>query len=331
MAKVKKIINDTENIVSEVLDGYVAASLGKLKRTDDRVLSRTDIEPGKVGLVIGGGSGHEPVYTSYVGKGLADASVAGNIFAAPAPQFVTAAVELADQGKGVLMVYGNYAGDVLNFDIGAEEATDDTGVEVRTVLVADDCATPDLETRRGIGGGFYQVKIAGAACAEAATLADAEAAVQKCQANLRTLGVAVSAGSLPETGEPTFILGDDEIEIGLGAHGEVGVERSTLMPADELTVKMIDHLVADLPYASGDKVALLVNNLGATTQMELMIVTRKAMELLADKGIDVARVDIGAFFCSQEMAGFSLSLLKLDDELERLLNAPCESITYSQG
>lgn len=331
MAKVKKIINDTEDIVSEVLDGYVVASLGKLKRTDDRVLSRTDIEASKVGLVIGGGSGHEPVYTSYVGKGLADASVAGNIFAAPAPQFVTAAVKEADQGKGVLMVYGNYAGDVLNFDMGAEEATDDTDVEVRTVLVADDCATPDLDTRRGIGGGFYQVKIAGAACAEAASLDEAEAAVIKCRDNLRTLGVAVSAGSLPETGEPTFLLGDDEIEIGLGAHGEVGVERSKLMPADELTVKMIDHLVADLPYAAGDKVALLVNNLGATTQMELMIVTRKAMQLLADKGIEVTRVDIGAFFCSQEMAGFSLSLLKLDDELARLLDAPCESITYSQG
>lgn len=154
MAKVKKIINETENIVGEVLDGYVAASMGKLRRTDDRVLVRTEIEPGKVGLVIGGGSGHEPVYTSYVGKGMADASVAGNIFAAPAPQFVTAAIKAVDQGKGVLLVYGNYAGDVLNFDMGAEDATDDTGVEVRTALVADDCATPDLVTRRGIGGGF---------------------------------------------------------------------------------------------------------------------------------------------------------------------------------
>lgn len=331
MAKVKKIVNDVENIVSEVLDGYVAASNGKLQRISDRVLVRSGIEDGKVGLVIGGGSGHEPVYTSYVGKGLADASVAGNIFAAPAPQYVTAAVKAVDRGLGVLMVYGNYAGDVLNFDMGAEDATDETGVEVRTVLVADDCATPDLDTRRGIGGGFYQVKIAGAACAEASSLEEAEAAVVKCRDNLRTLGVAVSAGSLPETGEPTFLLGDDEIEIGLGAHGEVGVERSKLMPADELTTKMIDHLVGDLPFASGDKVAMLVNNLGATTQMELMIVTRKAYQLLADKGIDIVRCDIGAFFCSQEMAGFSISLLKLDEELEHLLNAPCESITYSQG
>ncbi len=331
MAKVKKIINETENIVGEVLDGYVAASMGKLRRTDDRVLVRTEIEPGKVGLVIGGGSGHEPVYTSYVGKGMADASVAGNIFAAPAPQFVTAAIKAVDQGKGVLLVYGNYAGDVLNFDMGAEDATDDTGVEVRTALVADDCATPDLATRRGIGGGFYQVKIAGAACAEAQSLEEAEAAVNKCRQNLRTLGVAVSAGSLPETGEPTFTLGDDEIEIGLGAHGEVGVERAKLMPADVLTTKMIDHLVADLPYQAGDRVALLFNNLGATTQMELMIVARKAFELLGELGIKVARCDIGAYFCSQEMAGFSISLLKLDDQLEHLLNAPCESITFSQG
>ena len=331
MAKVKKIINDTENIVSEVLDGYVVASQGKLKRISDRVLVRTDIEPGKVGLVIGGGSGHEPVYTSYVGKGMADASVAGNIFAAPAPQFVTAAIEAVDQGKGVLLVYGNYAGDVLNFDMGVEDANDDTGVEVRTVLVADDCATPDIATRRGIGGGFYQVKIAGAACAEAKDLAEAEAAVQKCKDNLRTLGVAVRAGSLPETGEPTFELGDDEIEIGLGAHGEVGVQRSKLMPADELTTQMIDHLVKDLPFQKGDKVAMLVNNLGSTTQMELMIVTRKAYQLLGDLGIEIARTDIGAYFCSQEMAGFSISLLKLDDQLEHLLNAPCQSITFSQG
>ena len=182
-----------------------------------------------------------------------------------------------------------------------------------------------------IGARLPSAWIAGAACAEAQSLEEAEAAVNKCRQNLRTLGVAVSAGSLPETGEPTFTLGDDEIEIGLGAHGEVGVERAKLMPADVLTTKMIDHLVADLPYQAGDRVALLFNNLGATTQMELMIVARKAFQLLGELGIEVARCDIGAFFCSQEMAGFSISLLKLDDQLEHLLNAPCESITFTQG
>ncbi len=331
MTKVKKILNDPENIVSEVLDGYVAASCGALSRPEERILVRTDLPGNKVGLVIGGGSGHEPLYTAYVGDGFADASVAGNIFAAPAPQHVTAAIKAVDQGKGVLMVYGNYAGDVLNFDMGAEDATDETGVDVRTVLVADDAATEDLSSRRGIGGAFYQVRIAGAICREAETLDQAEAVVRRVVDNLRSLGVAVKAGSLPETGEPTFELGDDEIEIGLGMHGEVGVERTKLIPADELTSNMMDVLVKDLPFASGDRVAMCINNLGSTTQMELMIVARKAAQILKDAGIDLARTDVGSFCGSQEMAGFSISLLKLDDELERLLNSPCKCISYQQA
>lgn len=332
MPKVKKIINDPENLVDEVLDGLVLASHGNLTRVPgSRVLVREGIEDGKVGLVIGGGSGHEPMYTAYVGAGLADASVAGNIFAAPAPQHVHEAIKAADRGKGVVLLYGNYAGDVLNFDMGAELAEDDDDIEARTVLVNDDVATDDPEGRRGIGGAFYMVKIAGAACAEAGSLDEAEALIRKAQANTRTLGVAVSAGSLPETGEPTFELGDDEIEIGLGMHGEVGVERMKMMEADALTEKIVDKLVADIPFASGDRVALLVNNLGATTYMEILVVNRKARQLLADKGIEVVRTDVGSYFTSQEMAGFSLTLLRLDDDLERLLAAPCSSLPYSQG
>ncbi|SJM48133.1 Putative dihydroxyacetone kinase, dihydroxyacetone binding subunit [Actinomycetales bacterium JB111] len=332
MGKVKKIINDPENIVDEVLDGLVLASHGELTRDPgSRVLRRTNIEPGKVALVIGGGSGHEPMYTAFVGKGLADASVAGNIFAAPAPQHVHEAIKAADQGKGTLLVYGNYAGDVLNFDMGAELAEDDDDIETRTVLGNDDVATSDPATRRGIGGAFYMVKIAGAACAKAETLEEAEAIVKKAQANIRTLGVAVSAGSLPETGEPTFELGDDEIEIGLGMHGEVGVERMKLLPADELVTKMFDMIVEDLPYQSGDRIALMVNNLGASTYTEQLIVNRKVRELLADRGIEVVRTDISAHFTSQETAGFSLTFFKLDDELEALLEAPAASVPYTRG
>jgi dihydroxyacetone kinase-like protein len=331
MPKVQKIINDPENIVAEVIDGLVLASHGRLARLDEvPAVIRTDIEAGKVALVIGGGSGHEPMYSAYVGQGLADAAVCGNIFASPPPNFIHAATRAVDQGKGVLYVYGNYAGDVMNFDMGAEMAAAD-GIEVRTVLVTDDVATDKPDDRRGIGGAFYMVKIAGAACATASSLEEAAALVRKAQASIRTIGVAVRAGSLPETGEPTFELGEGEIEIGLGVHGEAGVERSKLMPADELTGRMIDRLVGDLPFCRGDRVAMLLNNLGATTQMELLIVNRKARALLADQGIEVARTDIGAYFTSQEMAGFSITLVRLDDDLQRLIQAPCRSLPFTQG
>ena len=331
MPKVKKVINEPENIVDEVLDGLVLASHGALTRTPgSRVVARRDIPEGKVGLVVGGGSGHEPMYGAFVGEGLADSSVSGNIFAAPAPQHVYEAIKAADRGKGVLLVYGNYAGDVLNFDMGAEMAEEDDDIVSKTVLVADDVATEDVEGRRGIGGAFYQVKIAGAACATARTLEEAAAVVERCKANLRTLGVALRAGSLPETGELTFELGEDEIEIGLGVHGEMGVERMKLIPADEIVTKMMDKILPDLPFQNGDRVALLINNLGSTTPMELMIVNRKTREILAEQGIEVVRSDVAGHFLSQEMAGFSISLLKLDDELERLLAAPCSSVPYTQ-
>lgn len=331
MAKVKKIINDPENIVDEVLDGLVAISQGLLARDPgSRVVRRAELDEGKVGLVIGGGSGHEPMYGAYIGPGLAAASVSGNIFAAPAPQHVYEAIKAADTGEGVLLVYGNYAGDVMNFDMGAEIADDDDIVS-KTVLVRDDVATPDIDGRRGIGGAFYVVKVAGAACAQGLSLEEAAAVTERAQFNTRTIGVAVKAGTLPETGALTFDLGDDEIEIGLGVHGEKGVERSGMMSADELTAKMIERITSDLPFESGDRVAVLMNNLGATTQMELLIVYRKVAELLAAKGITVARTDIGAYFTSQEMAGFSITLMRLDDEIVELLDAPCKSVPFTQG
>lgn len=331
MSKIQKIINDPQAIVAEVLDGLVLADHGALRKVEDvDAVVRTEIEDGKVAFLIGGGSGHEPMYSAYVGPGLADGSVAGAVFTSPPPHAILAATKAVDRGKGVLYMYGNYAGDCMNFDMAAELAGEE-GIEVRTVLVADDVATVGIAERRGIGGAFYMVKIAGAACAAVATLAEAEAVALKAQANIRTIGVAVRAGSIPETGEPTFELPAGEIEIGLGVHGEVGVERTGIMGADALTRKMIDRLVADLPFVRGDRVALLLNNLGATTQMELLIVNRAARALLAEQGIEVVRTDIGAYFTSQEMAGFSITLLRLDDELEGYLAAPCRSIPFSQG
>ena len=332
MSQAKKIMNDPENLVDETLDGLVAISNGLLAREPgSRVVRSTKIEQGKVGLLVGGGSGHEPMYGAFVGPGLANASVLGNIFAAPAPQHVQEAIEAADAGAGVLIVYGNYAGDVMNFDMGAETAEEDSDIESKTVLVRDDVATDDYEGRRGIGGAFYVVKAAGAACAKGMSLEEAAEVTERVQYNTRTIGVAVRAGILPDTGKRTFELGDDEMEIGLGMHGEVGVERSKMMTADEVAKKMVDMVADDLPYESGDRVAVYINNLGATTQMELLIVYRKVAELLAERGLKVERTDIGAHFTSQDMAGFSLTLLKLTDEIAELIDAPCESVPFTQG
>ena len=330
MVKVKKVINDPENIVTELVDGLVLAAHGSLRRLDDlNVVARTGLEEGKVGLLIGGGSGHEPMFAGFVGEGLADVGVCGNIFASPPPPAILAAAKAVDRGQGVLYLYGNYAGDVMNFDIAAELAGEE-GIRVSTIRVADDVATPDHASRRGIAGAFYLIKIAGASCAEGRSLEQVVEVTAKAQAGLRSIGVAVRPGSLPETGAPTFELGDDEIEIGLGVHGEAGVERTELMPADPLAARLIGHLLDDLPFRAGDRVAMLLNNLGASTQLELLIVNRKIRAILAGIGIDVVRTDLGAYFTSQEMAGFSVTLLRLDDELERLLAAPCRSLALSQ-
>jgi dihydroxyacetone kinase-like protein len=331
MSKVKKIINHVADLVPETLEGLVLASHGRLRQVPGvNALIRTDLKDDKVALLIGGGSGHEPMYTAYVGPGYADVSVAGHIFAAPAPDQIVAAAKAAHRGRGLLFVYGNYAGDNMNFGIAVDMLADE-GVEVRTVLVADDVAIKDPAERRGIGGAFYMVKVAGAACTAAKSLEEAERLVLKAQASIRTIGVAVRAGSLPETGDLTFELADDEIEIGMGAHGEAGVARRKLMPADPLADEMTTLVVDDLPFRKGDRVALLLNSLGATTMMELMIVNRRVRADLAGLGIDVVRTDVGPYLTCQEMAGFSLTLMELDDELERALSAPAWSLGYRQG
>lgn len=331
MSKVKKIINSAEAIVAEVLDGIVAASNGALVRESDApVLRRAVRARDKVGLVIGGGSGHEPMYTAFVGPGLADASVAGEIFAAPSPDQIVVAARAVDAGKGVMFVYGNYAGDVLNFDV-ASEMLVTQGVPCRTVLIADDAAVDIVADRRGIAGAVYQVKVAGYACEHLPTLEAAAALVERARDNMRSLGVAVRPGSLPNTGIPTFEIGDDEIEVGMGLHGERGVMRQKLQPADAIVEQMVDRLTADLGLKSGDRVAVLLNNLGATTFMELMIINRKLRLLLSELGLEVARTDIGAYFTSQEMAGFSLTFMRLDRELEAALAAAASSPGFTQA
>jgi dihydroxyacetone kinase-like protein len=286
-----------------------------------------------VGLLIGGGSGHEPLFPGLVGEGMADGAACGNIFAAPTPNVILQATRALNQGKGVLYLYGNYAGDNMNFDIAAEMAADE-GIAIRTVRVWDDVASapPEgAEERRGIAGDLLIIKIAGAVSAAVTDLDEVFRITTKARDHTRTMGVALSAGSIPETGEPTFELPDGEMEIGMGLHGESGVSRGKLLPADALVAEMMERILVDLPFRRSDEVCLLVNNLGATTMMELLIANRKARQILRDAGIRVHDSIVGTFCTCQEMAGLSITLMKLDGELKTYYDAPARSLAFTRG
>ena len=330
MKRAKKILNDPREVVSELLDGLLAAEGNMLKRVGDyQAVARTSIPDGKVAVLIGGGSGHEPMFPGFVGENLADGAACGNVFAAPDPETILAATRAVDRGNGVLYLYGNYAGDNMNFDMAAELAEEE-GIQVRTVRVTDDIATPQIAERRGIAGDVCVIKIAGAASSQAGmTLDRLHDVTAKARDNTRSLAVAVSAGSTPESGEPTFEIGDDEIEIGMGAHGEPGVSREKMQRSEELVTKMTGRLIDDLPFTRGDKVVVIVNNLGSTTMMELLIANRSLHKRLADSGIDVHDTLVGSFITTQEMAGFSVTLMKLDEELQRYHDMACRSFALT--
>lgn len=334
MRQARKIINDPKNVVQELLEGLIEASGGRIKPVGRvQALVKTDIPKDKVGLLIGGGSGHEPVFHGFIGDHLADGAACGNIFAAPTPDIILETTRAVNRGRGVLYLYGNYAGDIMNFDIAAEMAADE-GIEVKTVRIWDDVASAPPERvhdRRGIAGDLFMVKIAGGAAATFDNLSDVYRVAAKARDHVRSMGVAVAAGSIPETGEPTFELPDDEIEIGMGLHGEPGVSREKLLPADPLVDKMMGKILPDLPFSAGDEVALLVNDLGATTMMELLIVNRRVRQILREKGIRVHDTVVGSYCTCQEMAGFSITLMKLDDELKRYYDLPACSVGFVKG
>lgn len=333
MKTAKKIINDPRNVVPELLEGLVEAYHGKVRKLEGvTALVKSNLPQGKVGLLIGGGSGHEPLFPGFIGENLADGAVCGNVFAAPTPDVILEATRALDQGKGVLYLYGNYAGDNMNFDIAAELAADE-GIETRTARVWDDVASAPPERitdRRGIAGDLFVIKIAGGISATADSLEEVFRVTAKARDNTRSMGVAVAAGSIPETGEPTFELGADEIEIGMGLHGEPGVSRQKLFPADALVDMMMDRILSDLPFQPGEKVCLLINNLGATTMMELLIANRRVRQVLTDKDVSVYDTIAGSFCTSQEMAGFSITLMKLDDELKRYYDVPASSFAFTK-
>lgn len=328
----KKILNDPKDVVDEMLDGLALANDGLVERLDDKdVLIRTDLPENKVTLLIGGGSGHEPIFHGFVGQNMADAAACGQIFAAPAPDIIYSAAIAAHRGKGILFLYGNYAGDNMNFDIAAE-LLEEEGIDVRTVRVNDDVAAAPPERshdRRGIAGDIYAIKIAGGAAAELGSLDEVERIARKAVGNLRSMGVAVRSGSIPETGKLTFELADDEIEIGMGAHGEAGIARQKLASADQVADQLMDKILGDIDLVEGDEIALMLNNLGATTMMEMLIVNRRIRQILSERGVSVYRTDVGTWLTVQEMAGFSVTVFKLDGELKHYLDMPARSLGLS--
>lgn len=333
MKKIKKIMNDPKNVVSELLEGMVAACNGRIKKIENyNALIKTHIPQGKVGLLIGGGSGHEPLFPGFIGENMADGAACGYIFAAPAPDIILEATKALDQGKGVLYLYGNYAGDNLNFDIAAEMAEEE-GIQVKTVRIWDDVASapPEkMDDRRGIAGDLFVIKIAGAISAISDDIEEVYRVTTKARDNTRTMGVSLSAGSIPETGEPTFELPDDMIEIGMGLHGEPGVSRGKMMEADPLVEIMMKKILPDLPYKKGDEVCLLVNNLGSTSMMELLIANRKICQIIQKEGIKLHDILIGTYCTCQEMAGFSITLIKLDEELKKYYDKPADSLSFKR-
>ena len=333
MTKAKKILNDPKNVVFELIDGLVAASHGKIKKLEGiGAIVKAKLAEGKVGLLIGGGSGHEPLFGGFIGENMADGAACGQIFAAPSPDIILETTRALDQGNGVLYLYGNYAGDNMNFDIAAEMAAEES-ITARTVRVWDDVAsaTPDkMQDRRGIAGDLLVIKVAGGISTKVKDLAEVYRVTSKARDYTRSMGVALAAGSIPETGEPTFELPDDQIEIGMGLHGEPGVSRNKMLPADTLVDMMIERLTADLPFQSGDEVCLLINDLGGTTFMELLIVNRRAHQILAEKAIHIYDTILGSYCTCQEMLGFSISMMKLDEELKEYYDMPADSLGYKK-
>lgn len=329
----KKLLNDPQDAVTESLEGFVAAHADLVELSLDPlfVTRAAGARAGKVGLVSGGGSGHEPLHAGFVGDGMLDAAVPGAMFTSPTPDQIQPAIEAADAGSGVVAIVKNYTGDVLNFDMAIELAADD-GHQVTTVLVNDDVAVEDsLYTagRRGVAGTVAVEKIAGASAARGDDLETVTAIARRVVDNVRTMGVALEACTVPHVGRPGFELAEDEIEIGIGIHGEPGRRRAPVASADEITDQLLDPVVEDLSLAAGEDVLLFVNGMGGTPLSELYVVYRRARSRLEERGVSVTRSLVGNYVTSLEMQGASVTLLRLDDELSQLWDAPVRTAALS--
>jgi dihydroxyacetone kinase-like protein len=332
----KKILNDPNAYVDEMLAGLVAAHPEHYRFHGDsgKVIARAGgTRDGKVGIVTGGGSGHLPVFTGYVGTGLLDACAIGDVFASPSAEQMADAIRAANGGAGVLRLYGNYGGDVMNFDM-AGDLVEFEDIPCTTVLLTDDVASAppaEKDKRRGVAGMVYAFKIAGAAAEEGRDLNAVTEAAQKAADACRSIGAALGPCTVPQAGKPTFEIGDDEMEMGMGIHGEPGVWRGKLKPADAIANEMMDRLLEDMPLAGGDRVSVMVNSLGATPPEELYILYRVVKDRLEKTGASIVMPLVGRYATSMEMAGVSFTLCRLDDDMEKLLTAPCDCAFWRVG
>jgi dihydroxyacetone kinase len=327
----KKIINDPSDAVVEMLEGFVAANADLVRLAGPWVVARLEAPSApKVGFVIGGGSGHEPAFAGYVGVGFADAAACGYVFTSPTPDVVLDAIHAADMGRGVIISYGHYAGDVLNFGL-AKQLAEAEGIDVREIQVIDDVASApkaQRERRRGTAGDIYVFKCIGAMAERGASLDEVERLGRKANAATRSMGVALSPCEVPGSGRPTFELPPDMMEIGMGVHGEPGVRRGPLQSADEIGASLVDAILSDMDTPSGHDLALMVNGLGATSHLDLYILYRAARKLLEGAGNRVVTSHVGEYITSLEMTGASVTVMELDTELRDLLAAPAHTTSY---
>ena len=322
----KKIINEPSNFVDESLDGLIKShpNVYSLAEDNSRVIKRAKKSSNKVGLVTGGGSGHLPVFTGYVGEGLLDTCAIGSVFASPSVDQIASAIRNADNGNGVLCILGNYGGDVMNFEMACEIVKDE-GVNTKTIIVADDIASASLEEkekRRGIAGMIFVFKVAGGFAETGASLEEVFKLANETNNNIRTLGVALSPCILPEAGKPTFEIGKDEIEIGMGIHGEPGISREKLKSANDLTDDICSRIFDDFKLGDNDEISLMINSLGATPLEELYIVSRRVIENINKNKTKIYKNYVGRYATSMEMAGMSVTVLKLNENIKKNLIAP---------
>ena len=324
----KKIINKPSDFVEESIEGLVKShpEIYSFAPDNKRVIARTEKASNKVGIISGGGSGHLPVFTGYVGKGLLDSCAIGSVFASPSVDQIASAIRNANNGNGVLCIIGNYGGDVMNFEMACEIVTSE-GIKTKTVIVADDIASARNEEkskRRGIAGMIFVFKVAGSIAETGASLEKTFNIASSANNNIRTLGVALSPCILPEAGKPTFEIKDDEIEIGMGIHGEPGIKREKLRSADQLSDDLCKRILEDYKLNAEDQVSIMINSLGATPLEELYIISKRVHENFSKLKIKITKSYVGRYATSMEMAGMSITVFKLNDELKKYLSLPSE-------
>lgn len=328
----KKIINKPENVVTEMLDGLAYVHSDLVHRVDGfDIIARNEQAAGQVGLISGGGSGHEPAHAGFVGDGMLSAAIAGAVFTSPTPDQILEAIKEADQGAGVFMVVKNYSGDIMNFEM-AQELAEMEGIEVASVVVDDDIAVENslyTQGRRGVAGTIFVHKILGHAAREGKSLAEIKDLADKIVPNIHTIGLALSGATVPEVGKPGFVLAEDEIEYGIGIHGEPGYRKESMQPSRQLAEELTGKLLEAFEAKSGERYALLINGMGATPLMEQYVFANDVASILGDAGLDVAYKKLGNYMTSIDMAGLSLTLMKIEDEawLEAL-ESPVKTIAW---